>query len=130
MESSQNKLKIDPLTGEEFMPKSRVQRFAKPANQKKYNNLKSSKQRSDINNNLRPLLENEKVLKRILGDDESIVVSRDFLDGAGFDFKSCNGVEIINEKIWQFVMSFRIAGADSENLTFEIQRSYGRDIES
>ena len=36
---------IDPLTGEEFIPKKSSQRFATPANRIKYNNEKASKTR-------------------------------------------------------------------------------------
>ena len=124
MDSKQLKMKIDPLTGEEFTPKSRIQRFATAANQKKYNNLKASLKRSEINNNLRPLLENEKILQRIIDGDEFKIVSKDYLLGAGFDFRYSNGAKIIANKTWQFILSTRISKADKNGTQFEI-RNHG-----
>ena len=88
----------DLLTQEEFYKSRSNQKFSSPLNRIRYNNLKARHKRSAKKPVDRPLDMNRTILKRILGDKKEIVVSRDFLLGAGFSFnyfsyhKEVNGV--------------------------------------
>jgi len=77
----------DFLTGELFEPKKSNQHFSCRANQIRYNNLLAKKKRSKKAPYDIPLDKNRTILKRILGNQEEVVKSRDFLEGAGYNFK-------------------------------------------
>ena len=77
----------DLLTQEEFIKSRSNQKFSSPENRIRYNNLKARHKRAAKNPVDRLLDMNRTILKRILGDNNEIVVSRDFLLGAGFSFK-------------------------------------------
>ena len=76
----------DPLTGEEFIPKKRSQRFATPQNRIKYNNAKASiinLERALID---KPLHKNRNILKELLGNRTEVIVHEEFLLGRGYNF--------------------------------------------
>jgi len=77
---------IDPLTGEEFVPKRSNQKFASRENQIKYNNIKAAKERNAKALTENILNANRKVLQRILGSKSEVIKSYDFMDGAGLNF--------------------------------------------
>ena len=77
----------DFLTGELFEPKKSNQHFSCRANQIRYNNLLAKKKRLIKAPYDNPLDKNRTILKRILGNQEEVVKSRDFLEGAGYNFK-------------------------------------------
>jgi len=103
--------KIDPYTGEEFEPMRSNQRFANRKNQIAYNNAKASKLRSVKAPRLKALNENYKVLLKILKKRNNRIVSKDFLLGAGFDFKSSSSAEQKGEgeqRVYQYIYDLRI----------------------
>ncbi len=76
----------DLLTGEEFTPSRRNQRFASRANQVRYNNL-LAQQKRDAKRPLDLALDrNRSILIRLLGEAKSVTKSKDYLLGAGYDF--------------------------------------------
>lgn len=77
---------IDPLTGEEFVPKRSNQKFATRENQIKFNNLKAAEERKAKARTRKILNSNRKVLKKVLGDKDEVKRSYDHLEGAGLDF--------------------------------------------
>jgi len=77
---------IDPLTGEEFYKKRSNQRFASRSNQIKFNNMKAHRKRKAKGKEDRILDNNRQVLKIILGSDQEVIKSLDYLQGAGLDF--------------------------------------------
>ena len=77
---------VDPLTNETFIKRRNNQKFATRRNQIRFNNIKAQKKRDAKASVTRILDRNRSILKRTLGDKKEIVVSRDFLLGAGFSF--------------------------------------------
>ena len=88
----------DLLTQEEFIKQRSNQKFASSKNRIRYNNLKAWKKRISKSPIDRMLDQNRTILSRIIGDKPEIIVSRDYLLGAGFHFayysfnKEVNGV--------------------------------------
>ena len=105
-------MKIDPYTGEKFVPRRSNQRFANRENQICYNNQKASAERRRIRRELKPLLENQKILHKILYGLNEITVSRDYLLGAGFDFTASNGASRDGEKVCNHILSYQIRKAE------------------
>ncbi|GAA4295728.1 hypothetical protein [Nibribacter koreensis] len=78
----------DPLTGEEFIPARRNQRFASRENQVRYNNLVAQGKRDAKREVDRVLDMNRTILLRLLGEAKSATHSQEYLAGAGFDFSA------------------------------------------
>lgn len=79
--------RIDPLTGEVFIPKKSSQRFANPQNRIKYNNDLAGKRKLERAFIDKPLHANRNILKDILGNKKQVVVHEEFLKGRGYYFK-------------------------------------------
>jgi len=77
----------DPLTGQVFTKRMATQKFARPENQLLYNNQKATEQRRTLSPYLKILYRNRKILRGILGDKPQRVVTKDFLEGAGYAFR-------------------------------------------
>ena len=84
------KERIDPYSGEGFIPKRYNQKFANRSNQIAFNNLKAR----EIREKKKPIdnvLEiNRKILFKLLNNESSIIKSKDYLLGSGFDFNFFN----------------------------------------
>lgn len=76
----------DLLTQEEFIKQRSNQKFVSARNRIRYNNLKARQKRLTKAPVDRELDQNRTILNRIIGDKPEIIVSRDFLLGAGFSF--------------------------------------------
>jgi hypothetical protein len=76
----------DPLTKEEFIRQRSNQKFASSQNRIRFNNLKARQKRLMKGFVDRILDQNRTILSRIIGDKPEIIVSRDYLLGAGFHF--------------------------------------------
>jgi len=100
MKEEKTKTLIDPLTGEEFLPKRSNQKFANRENQIRYNNLIAAEERHAKAKSRKILDNNRKVLKRILGDCNEILKTLDYLEGAGLDFGYNTNTITIDGIIW------------------------------
>ena len=80
-------MKSDPHTGERFLPLRYNQKFANRENQIQFNNIRARKKRHAKIETDRVLDSNREILKRLLGNLSEITKSKDFLLGAGFNFK-------------------------------------------
>ncbi|HEX9980146.1 MAG TPA: hypothetical protein VGB50_06245 [Flavobacterium sp.] len=79
-------IRIDPLTGESFIPKKITQIFASSANRIKFNNNKASKLRKERAYVDKPLCKNHMILRNLLSDKKEFTESRDFFRGKEFSF--------------------------------------------
>lgn len=77
---------IDLLTGETFYKKRCNQKFATRRNQIRYNNLKAQKERELKKKIDAPLSRNRRILSKLLGKDNEVIKSRDWLMALGYDF--------------------------------------------
>ena len=110
---------IDPLTRERFIKKRSNQVFANPENQVRYNNLKAYDKRKAKSQIDRTLDKNRQVLKTILGTNEEIIKSLDYLQGAGFNF-GCNTHSIMKEgNKWICIYDYAYSLIDTN--TFKIK---------
>jgi hypothetical protein len=76
----------DLLTQEEFIRQRSNQKFASSKNRIRFNNLIARQKRLMKGSVDRKLDQNRTILSRIIGDKPEIIVSRDYLLGAGFHF--------------------------------------------
>lgn len=85
----------DLLTGEMFTPKKSTQKFASSSNRIIYHNRKFCKLRRSLSKVDRPLLNNRKIILSLLGSAKEVVKSKEFLLGAGYDFRffTCAGTD-------------------------------------
>jgi hypothetical protein len=102
------KKKVDPLTYEEFVPRSINQRFKSPQNQIKYNNKLQSKRRKALGSILRPMLKTHKILTKALGDDESVRIHHQWLKGAGADMTLMTHIEDEGEQRFSALFDLKI----------------------
>ncbi|WP_299095348.1 hypothetical protein [uncultured Winogradskyella sp.] len=104
---------IDPLTGEEFVPKRSNQKFASRENQIRYNNLQAAKERQAKAKTRKILNSNRKALQKVLGPNDEIVRSLDFLKGAGLDLQYCTHTIRINNLNWTCIDDYAYALIDT-----------------
>lgn len=82
-----DKTRIDPFTGEAFEAKRRNQVFAKKQNRIDYHNEQAallSEEKAPLN---KPLHENLKILKSVMGGEKEARFHIEFMRGRGFSFK-------------------------------------------
>ena len=85
-------MRNDPHTGERFIPQRYNQKFANRENQIQFNNIRARKKRHAKIETDRVLDSNRETLKRLLGRLSEVTKSKDFLLGAGFNFKFFSGL--------------------------------------
>ena len=77
--------RIDPYTGESFIPKRSNQKYANEGNRIKNNNQKAKKLKEEKNEKNKILDKNLKIYKRILQNSNSEKKSKDYMEGAEFN---------------------------------------------
>ena len=108
---------IDPLTGEEFEPKKKSQRFACPANRIKYNNQKAIKLRESRAFLDKHVHKNHLILLEIYIDKKENVFNKYWLQGKGFRFDATNHDVKYQNKIERCVYEFvLIPVVNSDNI--------------
>jgi hypothetical protein len=99
----------DPLTQEEFVKRRSNQIFASSKNRIRFNNQKARQKRLMKGPVDRILDQNRKVLSRIIGGKTEIIVSKDFLLGAGFSFNYYSFIKEINGVPYSGIYEYGIA---------------------
>jgi hypothetical protein len=99
----------DLLTHEEFIKQRNNQKFASSKNRIRYNNLKARQKRVIKAPVDRILDQNRKVLSRIIGNKTEIIVSRDYLLGAGFSFNYYSFIKEVNAVTYFGIYEYGIA---------------------
>ncbi len=115
-------IRKDPLTGEEFIPKRRNQKFASRKNQIAYNNEKAYSIRMANEPTQRILNKNRKVLSQKLGDKKDVIVTEEFLRGADFDF-GCYSNYVLIDKTTPAFKIFNYYLIPLENNSFKITQN-------
>lgn len=93
--------KIDPHTGEEFIPKRRNQIFANNTNKTAFNNHKAAKIRDERALQTKDVNRNYEILKLILNDKSEKIVRDTTLNDLGFKYNCYHKfVEIVNQNIF------------------------------
>lgn len=80
-------MKRDPLTKEEFLPKSISQRFASPENRIKFHNLNAKALRHSSAFINKPLHVNLRVLNELMKGKNKAFFHKEFMLGKGFSFE-------------------------------------------
>jgi hypothetical protein len=88
MESSKS---IDPYSRESFLKRRSDQRFASKKTKNAFHNGRAKEQRDSIAFIQKPLMKNRNILNHLLGKKNEHEVSKDFLLGAGYDFRFFTG---------------------------------------
>ena len=115
------KKRIDPLTGELYIPKRYNQKFATKQNQIDYNNIKARKKRHLKIGVDRILDKNREVLKSILKNRRSIIISKDFLLGAGFNMNHFSGLFKIDDQDIYAIYEYTLLRRENGNFLIEKQ---------
>jgi hypothetical protein len=113
--------KIDPLTGEVFVPTRSNQLFASEENRIRFHNEKAKslrKQKAFID---RPLHVNQRILTEVIGSAESVEVHKQYLLGKGFSFSTFTHYSEYRGKHFPSVYEFVILPIGSD--TFKILRN-------
>ncbi|HLF52294.1 hypothetical protein [Flavobacterium sp.] len=98
----------DLLTGEEFIPKRKSQKFATRANGIKYNNQKANKLREENAYIDKPINKNHKILIEMMGNERRKTFSEQFMLGKGFNFEVSNHYDMIEGIRHPFIYKFGI----------------------
>lgn len=113
--------KIDPYTGNSFMPKRSNQKFETRENQIAFNNEKARVKRHEKKKVDSTLDSNRNVLMKVLGNKEEAAVSKDFLLGAGFNFTFFSQSVMYKNQSYQLVYEYGIL-QDKDNNLFVIKK--------
>ena len=104
----------DPYTGEVFTPLRSNQKFANRRNQVAFNNAIARDNRRVKSPILTLLNTNHKVLIKALGSRESVIKSKDFLLGAGFDFSVFSKSIRTNDGIYQAIYDYALSAREGD----------------
>jgi len=113
---------IDPLTGEEFEPKKRSQKFACAANRIIYNNNKANKLRIERSYIEAPLNKTHKLLRELMGAKRELIFDANYLLGYGINFSVFNHYHKIGERTYPSVYEFTMI-SDRNNNSVKIFRN-------
>jgi hypothetical protein len=86
--------KKDLLTNEEFFPKRANQKFANPINRIKYHNGKARSLRREASFINTPLINNLKILNKVMLGKMELIFHKEFLKGMGYTFEICTHVKV------------------------------------
>jgi hypothetical protein len=100
--------KIDPFTGEEFVPKRSNQKFANAKNKNDYHNRKNRKIRHEEAPILNALKKNRAILVALMIGKKEKVFSKEFLRGAGFNLKIYNGNDLESKELLTIVFEYSL----------------------
>lgn len=98
----------DPYTGQEFIPMRFNQVYSSRATQIAANNSKARKKRHQKSLVDRKLDKNREILISVLGNNDSIQKSKEFMLGAGFDFMFFSQSAAVGKFKCQFVYEYYI----------------------
>jgi len=100
----------DPLTGEEFIPKKKTQRFATPQNRIKYNNKLAGALRNEKAYVDKPMNSTHRILRDLMKNKKKETFYKQFLIGKGVDFRIINNtVKVdgyIKYALYEFIYIF------------------------
>ena len=109
-------IRIDPLTGESFIPKKITQIFASSANRIKFNNNNASKLRKDNAFIDKPLRNNHRILRELLADKKEFKEFRHYFRGQGFSFFHFTDYREYEGKSYPCVYEFMIIAIEDQIL--------------
>ncbi len=112
---------IDPLTNEEFTKQRSNQIFACKENQIRFNNERARQKRNAMAAINKTLYNNRNVLRSILGEEQSVQRSKDFMLGAGYEFGVFTHNMRIDNILWYCVYEYGFCALEGER--YSIRRT-------
>ena len=109
------KHRIDPFTGEYFYPSRTNQKFSTRENQIAYNNARAKDKRDYLNEIDSCVRRNWEILLELLGDENKLTKSEEFLLGYGYDFRFLNNIRKEGDKAYFAIYNVGIRQIDSKN---------------
>lgn len=113
----------DLLTGEAFYKKKSTQKFASRKNQVKYNNQLAAQRRKEREYYTKGLDKNRAILKSILGNAPEATKTRDYLLGAGFNFKLLTHSFSKEGEIWYCIFDMAYTRKEKDSSTYRIAKA-------
>ena len=108
--------RIDPLTGEEFIPKKISQKFATAENRILFNNKKASKIRQERAFLDKHINKNHLILREIYNPKGENIFNSHWLRGRGFRFDATNHTLIYEKKRRFAVYDFILIDLEKDDL--------------
>jgi len=109
-------MRKDPYTGELFDPKRNNQVYANRKNQIDHNNKKAREERNRTNVLDRRLKDNRILIIELIGEDNSVVLSKEYLKGKGFDLSIFNRMLMIDQVQAYGIYEYYLKPVDSVNV--------------
>jgi hypothetical protein len=110
---------IDPYTGNRFTPKRSNQKFESSANRIAYNNKKAKDFRELTKSDIKPLIQNFKILLKLKEEKPDELFHYEFLKGLGFSFKHFSSLEKKGD--YAIAKILNLALIQSEGKLFKIE---------
>lgn len=108
--------KIDPFTGEKFVPKRSNQIFASSNNRIKYNNQRAGQFRKDIEWIIKPTMKNFKILEDLLKNQKENIFHKEYLLGKGYSFDIITHYDSYEENQYPCLLDYMIIKLNSEKI--------------
>lgn len=112
------KTKIDPYTGEEFVPKRKNQIFANNANKTAFNNEKASKIRKERAPFINDINRNYDILKLILNNEQEKTVNSSTLNDLNFKYNCYLKLLPFEVKKIFIIYDIEFTSYKKENITY------------
>ncbi|MGV3631733.1 MAG: hypothetical protein ACO1O6_11040 [Bacteroidota bacterium] len=109
-------IKIDPLTGLEFVAKRENQVFASKKNRIKFHNLQAKKLREQLAFVEKPLRRNFQILNELLNGKHELEVHKEFLKGKGYNFEIASHIERLDKTLRVVVFNFILIHNGTEHI--------------
>ena len=116
-----SKMAKDLLTGEEFFPKKRTQKFANSGNRIKYNNRKASLEKQAVAYIDDQIKQNRRILDKLMKGKDNEVFEQAFLVGSGFSYNVITHIKIIDQQ-QHFALYYYLIINDNKAKTTNIVR--------
>jgi len=107
-----------PYNGEYFKPKRSNQKYASKYNRIAFHNKQYRKSRFPLERVNQKLYKNFNIISDLIGDDNEVIVSNDYLKGRKYDFNYMTHIHIENNKTYFGLYDFVFIKVDESTMKF------------
>jgi hypothetical protein len=107
-----------PYNGEYFKPKRSNQKYASKYNRVAFHNKKYRELKMPLEKVNQILFRNYNIIYELIGDDNEIILSNDYLKGKEYDFKYMTQIHIKDDKTYFGLYDFVFTKVDETTIKF------------
>ena len=107
-----------PYSGEYFKPKRSNQKYASKYNRVAFHNRKYRELKMPLENVNKILFRNYNIISELIGDDNEITLSNDYLKGKEYDFNYITHISVLNYNLYFGLYNFIIIELDESTTKF------------